>query len=361
MYGARLTSTPIRFSVRRPTDRRRGGSRRAESATTRSVIDARASHAQSKLQSHWPATIRSVLEATTKTADRPGRLDWCCVGAQKAGTSTLYRLLRDHPQIVIPSSKEDPIFDADVSVEQVQRYLDDRFGGVGDAHCGTVTPQYLSAPETAARMHGFVPNARIVVLLRDPVTRAFSHHQMSTLRGLESRSFDVAVADQLSILDTGRPIDLNSEIDSYVVRGNYAWLLADWFKLFGADNIHAVFSDDLDNATIATVERVQRFLGVDPLVPDDAGFRFNANPPPHRLSGWRKPVARALRRVGWDRTNPERKERLTSRIERTLAKTLPAPQRDISPATVRALRNYYAPGYAPLVELIGVEPPWSAA
>ena len=302
-----------------------------------------------------------MLEATTKTADRPGRLDWCCVGAQKAGTSTLYRLLRDHPQIVIPSSKEDPIFDADVSVEQVQRYLDDRFGGVGDAHCGTVTPQYLSAPETAARMHGFVPNARIVVLLRDPVTRAFSHHQMSTLRGLESRSFDVAVADQLSILDTGRPIDLNSEIDSYVVRGNYAWLLADWFKLFGADNIHAVFSDDLDNATIATVERVQRFLGVDPLVPDDAGFRFNANPPPHRLSGWRKPVARALRRVGWDRTNPERKERLTSRIERTLAKTLPAPQRDISPATVRALRNYYAPGYAPLVELIGVEPPWSAA
>jgi len=287
-----------------------------------------------------------------------GRLDWCCIGAQKAGTSTLYRLLRDHPQIVIPSSKEDPIFDRDVTEDEVRQYLDERFATAGDARCGTVTPQYLSDPETAARMHAFVPHARIVVLLRDPVKRALSHHQMSTLRGLETRSFDQAVADQLDALENGRSLDLYSEIDSYVVRGNYAWLLADWFKLYGADNVLTVFNDDLDKATVATIERVQKFLGVDTQTPEDAEFRFNATPPPHRLSRLRKPVARALRLVGWDRLGPERRERISSRVERTMARLAPAARRDMSPATLAALRGYYAPGYAPLVELIGAEPPW---
>ncbi|MGI8760122.1 MAG: sulfotransferase family protein [Jatrophihabitantaceae bacterium] len=293
---------------------------------------------------------------------RPGRMDWCCIGAQKAGTSTLYRLLREHPQIVIPASKEDPIFDADVTPEQVRHYLDARFAGAAAAaKCGTVTPQYLSAPDTAARMHRFVPRARIVVLLRDPVRRAFSHYQMSTLRGLETRSFDAAVADQLDTLERGQLHDLFSETDSYVVRGNYAWLLSDWFTRFGTGNILTVFSEELDTATAVTVERVHRFLGVDPRRPLSPDFRFNANPPRHRLSGSRRPVARALRRAGWDRINAERRERISSRIERTAARVLPAPSREIAPATARRLRSYYELDRQPLAELIGVQPPWAVA
>jgi hypothetical protein len=350
-------STPIRLSVRRPSERSEAGSKRAVSATPGNLAEIE------RPRRVIPASYHPIVrdEAMSNTADTPGRLDWCCIGAQKAGTSTLYRLLRDHPQIVIPSSKEDPLFDSDVAPEQVQVYLDERFGGVGDAQCGTVTPQYLSAPDTAARMHALVPAARIVVLLRDPVTRALSHYRMSVLRELETRTFEEAVAAQIGALRGGRELNLYSETDSYVVRGNYAWLLADWFELYGHDKILTVFSDDLDNATVATLERVQRFLGVDPKAPEEVDFRFNANPPRHRLSHWRKPVARVLRRAGLlDRIDPERKERITSRIERTLARTLPAPQREIAPDTVQAMREYYAPGFEPLANLIGTKPPWPA-
>lgn len=288
----------------------------------------------------------------------PGRLDWCCIGAQKAGTSTLYRLLRDHPQIVIPPSKEDPIFDADATAEQVRAYLDARFADAGDARCGTVTPQYLSDPATAARMHAFAPNARIIVLLRDPVKRALSHFQMSKLRGLETRSFDDAVADQLATLESGNTLDLYSETGTYVVRGNYAWLLTDWYKLYGAENILVVFNDDLDADPVGTVARVQRFLGIDERVPLDAEFRFNASPPPHRLSRLRKPVARILRRVGWQRISIERRERISSLIERLLARLVPSNKRPMAPETLATLRRYYAPDYAPLAELIGAYPPW---
>jgi hypothetical protein len=106
------------------------------------------------------------------------------------------------------------------------------------------------------------------------------------------------------------------------------------------------------------VERVQRFLGVEPQTPADATFRFNASPPPHRLSKLRKPVARALRRVGWDRISVERRERISSGIERALARVVPANKRDMAPETLATLRRYYAPDYAPLTELIGAPPPW---
>jgi hypothetical protein len=301
------------------------------------------------------------LQAVPAPSPARGRLDWCCIGAQKAGTSTLYRLLRDHPQIAIPPSKEDPIFDAEVSAEQVRAYLDERFADAGDARCGTVTPQYMSAPDTAERMHRFVPDTKIVVLLRDPIERAYSHFRMSTLRELETRSFAAAVADQLATLEAGREIDLYSETDSYVVRGNYAWLLRGWFDRYGAERMLVVFNDDLDRDTAATIERVQRFLDVDVVAPPETEFRYNASPPPHRLSAWRKPVANALRRAGWDRIDPERRERISSRVERTLARALPVAPRGVPAETARRLRDYYAAGNDALAELVGAPLPWLAA
>ncbi len=290
-----------------------------------------------------------------------GRLDWCCIGAQKAGTSTLYRLLRDHPQIRIPSSKEDPIFDRDTSADLVREYLDERFADPGTARCGTVTPQYLSDPATAGRLHRFVPDAKIVVLLRDPVARAYSHYKMSVLRELDTRSFDDAAADQLRRLRAGAAVELESETDSYVVRGNYGWLLEGWLRRYGPANVLCVFSDELDADTETALARVQAFLDVDPRRPEDLDFRFNASPPRHRLSGLRKPVARALRRVGWDRLDVERKEKVSSFLERSLARFAPVPADAPSPETTAALRAYYAADGARLAELIGTRPPWLAA
>jgi hypothetical protein len=290
----------------------------------------------------------------------PGRLDWCCIGAQKAGTSTLYRLLRDHPDIVIPPGKEEPIFDAEVTAEQVRSYLDEQFADAGDARCGTVTPQYMTAPETAGRMYAFVPGARIVAVVRDPLKRAFSHYRMNVRWGLEQRSFDEAAASQIKAIRDGEPIDLYSETDAYLMRGRYAWLLEGWYEGFGPDNVLVLFNDDLDRTPAVVVERVQRFLGLEPRPIDERQTRFHVDPPPHRLSGLRRPVAGALRRVGiLDRIHPERRERISSAIERVSARLLPAPPREIAPATVTAVRALYASDTARLAELIGEPIPWA--
>src|SRR5438046_901440 len=88
-----------------------------------------------------------------------GRLDWVCIGAQKAGTTTLFRVLRQHPEILIPPGKEDPLFDREVSADEVERYLAERFARTpSGVRCGTVTPPYMSSPTTAARLHRFAPD-----------------------------------------------------------------------------------------------------------------------------------------------------------------------------------------------------------
>ena len=195
-----------------------------------------------------------------------GRLDWVCIGAQKAGTTTLFRVLRQHPRLLIPPGKEDPLFDREVSAAEVERYLEERFAGApAGVRCGTVTPPYMSSRTTAARLHRFAPDARVVVLLRDPVSRAFSHYRMSVRRGIENRSFSEAIGAQLESLDRGAAIDVDSETATYVERGRYGHILAPWWELFGPEGIHVELLADLNARPAEVFGRVQCFLGVEPL------------------------------------------------------------------------------------------------
>ncbi|MHB8464500.1 MAG: sulfotransferase family protein [Acidimicrobiales bacterium] len=291
----------------------------------------------------------------------PARLDWVCIGAQKAGTSTLFRLLREHPQILIPPGKEDPIFDREVTASEVDAYLEERFADIASTiQCGTVTPHYMSSPDTAGRVSRFAPSARIVVLLRDPVERAFSHYRMSVRRGLETRSFGAAVDEQLRAFEGNETIDADSETATYVERGRYGHLLSAWFDHFAPEQIHVEFTAELDAHPGDVLRRVHRFLGVEPQLTGDEGMRAHADPPAHRLRAARRPIANALRRIGvLDRIPVERKEQLADALERTLARVLPTRAERMPPDTAAELRSRLGPDRAVLSGLLAGDVPWS--
>ncbi|MBV8462023.1 MAG: sulfotransferase [Acidimicrobiales bacterium] len=294
------------------------------------------------------------------TAATGGRLDWVCIGAQKAGTSTLFRILRDHPDLCIPPGKEDPLFHHEVTDAAVDAYLAERFAGAApNVRCGTVTPHYMSSPETAARVHRFAPGTRVVALLRDPVERAFSQYRMSVRWGKETRSFDAAVEAQLDDLDQEVPVDANSEVDTYVLRGLYGLILTPWFELFGSEHVHVEFTTDLDARPTEVLSRVHRFLGVEPRETGREGLRAHEGPPAHRLRGVRRPVAGALRRVGvLDRIPVERKEQLADTLERALARLFPAQPDRVPGSSEASLRARYAVDREPLERLLGRAVPW---
>lgn len=311
-----------------------------------------------------------------------GGLDWVCIGAQKAGTTTLHHLLESHPAISMPSARvdhlrgdhvfdprvrragihEDPIFDHPVDRSAVAEYLRSRFGAAPDsAKCGKVTPQYMFAPEIAERVHAHVPDARVIAILRDPVRRAFSQYRMNARRGFDTRTFAGAVRGQVGLLSAAKRPDPDNERETYVWRGCYSTILAPWLELFGPERMLILFTSDLESRQAAVLARVHEFIGVEPL-PATGGddLRAQSAPPPHRLSKLRRPVAGTLRRLGLlGLMSREQKLRLVNQLERTLGRLVPAEPSSVDAETEALLRGFYAQEDERLRSLLGQDPPWA--
>ena len=155
-----------------------------------------------------------------------GRLpNFFIVGAPKCGTTSLYHHLRQHPDIYMSPLKETSYFASEFRVENLapelqklgrrsseslRRYLDcpplaERFGGIvtkwqdyqllfkqagKESAVGEATPGYLWSPTAALRIAGAVPDAKIIMILRDPIERAFSQYLQMSNTGLYRMSFD---------------------------------------------------------------------------------------------------------------------------------------------------------------------------
>src|SRR6266487_1947701 len=112
-------------------------------------------------------------------------LDFIIIGAQKAGTTSLYHYLREHPGIYMPPEKEAPFFTSKGSfLRDWEQFAADYFGAASvEQRWGKATPAYMADPRVAARIHSLMPRVLLIALLRNPVERAYSHYMMSVRRG----------------------------------------------------------------------------------------------------------------------------------------------------------------------------------
>jgi GT2 family glycosyltransferase len=212
-----------------------------------------------------------------------GALDFLVLGAQKAGTTTLWELLRGHPQLSLPAAKEVPFFsDDDRYARGVDWYLKTFFDRVDEARLhGTATPQYMTGSssvgvvEIAARIAATAPEVKLIALLRDPVERAISHYRMSVRRGTERRTLERAFAQQLqpAAIDAARtfpgelvPRQVRGHAwasSGYLAWGEYGRVLRAYRRNFGASQMLLLLTADLDRDPESTLVRVLNFLAVD--------------------------------------------------------------------------------------------------
>jgi hypothetical protein len=135
---------------------------------------------------------------------------------------------------------------------------------------GEATPDYLFYSWVPRRVHAFDPGLRFVVLLRDPVDRAYSQYQMQVRRRGEARSFDEVLALEAAEWPSERERILRDPDHvgtiplhhSYVARGLYAEQLERWFTLFDPDRFLVLTSVELLHDTQTTMNRITAFLGV---------------------------------------------------------------------------------------------------
>jgi hypothetical protein len=212
--------------------------------------------------------------------------DFAVIGAMKAGTTALHDYLGQHPGVVTGSHKEIQYFT--LYAHQPLSWYRDHFptraelaarqdAGGAPVRVGEASPYYLFHPAAPRRVRSALPEARFVVLLRNPVERAHSHYNHAVARGHERLSFEAALASEPRRLDgeaerlAADPAAISwAHIQfSYFIRGCYAEQLERWFACYPRDRFLVLFSDDFFADPASTTVRVQEFLGLEPQAPRD--------------------------------------------------------------------------------------------
>jgi hypothetical protein len=207
--------------------------------------------------------------------------DWLVIGAQKCGTSSLYYYLQQHPDVITPPNivKEPQYFNRNYSkgVNWYKSHFPTKLAArlhnsflKRQCLAGEATPEYIYHPHAARRISEDLPNAKFIVLLRDPIERAHSHWRMQTRRNIETENFEQALELEEERINTGKfRMDQDENIwsdewhdYSYKDRGIYVEQLEKWFNFFERKQFLIITSESLFENPRAAYSRVTEFLNL---------------------------------------------------------------------------------------------------
>jgi len=230
------------------------------------------------------------MGSSMRRDDGSGRLpDFLIIGAPRSGTTTLAAYLDADPNVFVAPQKELLFFDRHFA-KGVAWYRA-QFAAAGDTKfAGEATPSYMYDDEAVRRMTEVVPDARLIVILREPVSRAYSSYWFRVGLGRESRTFEEAVEDELRGRPSRRPFPEGLAASTYLPA------LERVAARYPRTALHVMLLEDLKNDPGAALQALRDFLGLEgPAPPLDR----SANAP-YRL---RVPRLRRamLRRQAWRR------------------------------------------------------------
>ena len=223
------------------------------------------------------------------------------IGAQKAGTTTLFEHLRAHPEIFIPPDKEVHYF-SEHQWNRGQVWYESLFAEAGDRICGEASPGYSWWPrfdQVPERIRAVVPEVRLVYILRHPIDRLVSHYRHDVYAGVQDAALESVITDWAE----------------YVSRSQYAMQIRRYLDAgFRREQLHILTTEDLELDPSGVMSDVYRFVGVDPSFrPPTIGEHFNTGAGlrterpmttrlrTSRVGRLRQVVPRRIRRRVWTR------------------------------------------------------------
>ena len=205
--------------------------------------------------------------------------DYLIIGVTKCGTTSLYEYLSQHPDIYPPKGKEIDFFDRlysrglnwykagfpSTTRKFVTKSLMKRQFVTGEA-----TPRYMDTPHTLQRIKNVLPNAKFIVLLRNPVDRAFSQYNMNLKNGYEYLTFQDAIKHERDRIN-GRYDNMREnenhyswdyDLFAYVEHGVYYDLLKQWMTVFPKKQFMILQTEKFLQNPSAVYYQVLRFLNL---------------------------------------------------------------------------------------------------
>ena len=253
-----------------------------------------------------------------RSHQKPEKLDFIIAGAQKAGTSALADFLESHPRVQMPHKDE-----LHRTVQPARHFFDDEerfaqepvdysplergcFRKRAENLLGSTTPIYIYWKPAMERIRNYNEKIKLIVLLRDPAARAFSHWNMQRDRDLEPLDFLEAVAAEQERALAAEPLQLRKH--SYVDRGFYAEQMARVFRFFPREQVQAIKFEEFRRDPHATLEATCAFLGIEPLRKID-NRENNSTPYARKMTAferqtlvdlYRSDIERVEKLLGWD-------------------------------------------------------------
>ena len=213
--------------------------------------------------------------------------DAVILGAMKCGTSSLHNYLVQQPGVIEPLRKEVHYFD--LNFGRGESWYRANFGRQGEAGLNIdSSPYYLFHPAVPRRMRALLPAAKLIVLLRDPVRRAYSHYWHERDKGREKLEFDAAIAAEAERLGDAHQRLADGALErsfahqhfSYLARGHYAEQLENWFSEYPREQFLVLRFEDLAKEPLATLNTTLGFLGSSPAAAVDLEARNTRRYPP---------------------------------------------------------------------------------
>lgn len=209
-------------------------------------------------------------------------------GAQKAGTTSLYQFLVDNKYINQTSQKELYFFNNQENYEQGEKWYRSHFPLSSSLPTCDATANYFESKDAPERIRIHYPNAKIIILLRNPVDRAFSHYKMAAKFGFEKLSFEEALqrederlAYEQEFLAENHPYIYQRL--GYRTKGLYSEQIKHWMSSFPNEQIKVVVSEELFSHPKEGCGELLEFLGFEtdftiPLKQANAGLGEEMSP-----------------------------------------------------------------------------------
>jgi hypothetical protein len=259
------------------------------------------------------------------------------VGAPQAGTTSLYEYLKRVPGVYMCPEKEPGYFHAGLGPIKTKADYLKLFRGVRDeVAIGEASPGYLRDPNAPMRIREAVPQARIIMILRDPVDQMYSHYLVY-------------------VRDTPAPVSLAEAVRSYrhLYFALYAEPVQRYLETFPRERVKILIFEELVKDPARNLHDVLNFLDVDAAIPDNVGKAYNAYTQP-RWSFLTGVLQNKPARTLWHSLVPKRIRHAVSRLYKK-----PSAQKPPMPEEIRqVLEAAYREDVLKLENILGRPLPW---
>jgi len=201
--------------------------------------------------------------------------DFLIIGAVRCGTTSLYYDICEHSSVLPAAYDEIGFFDSnyDLGISWYKSMFPTKFtrkkieSKTGICITGEDTPFYFWSKKAAERIKKDFPKIKLIILLRNPIDRAYSNYHLGVRLGSESLSFEDSIKKEMELLEKNNDIE-SSGIEkflrprSYIAKGLYHNQLKNWFELFSKDQILVLSTENLAKNPHQTLEQIFNFLSL---------------------------------------------------------------------------------------------------